>query len=578
MAAMSRLSFGFPGAKRLTLFSMFVLGLACMFVLGLACAISASTGSTSPKPQDSADASSSLRSIITAGQLSDLRWPDFSDYRDGLQKFYDPTGYQPAWIRSRQATSQALAVIDALKAADRKGLVPDDYDAARWADRLAQLPSASAGIEARFDAALTVCLMRYVSDLHIGRINPQHFKFNLDVGSRKLDLADFIRSRIVDGQSVQSEIDSVEPPFAGYARTKIALQHYLQLASQDHSEKLPVPARTVAPDGTYAGVSRLTQLLRLLGDLPPDAQVPADSNVYAAPLVDAVKRYQVRQGIDSDGRLGAQTIAQLNVPLSTRAKQLELTLERWRWVPYPFSQPPIVVNIPEFRLRAYGANGKPELVMNVIVGKSYRHQTPVFERDMKYIVFRPYWNVPISIQRSEIVPAVVKNRTYIAQKNYEVTTPAGQIVTDGPISDEVLEQLRTGKLFVRQKPGPTNALGLVKLMFPNEYNVYLHSTPSPQLFSQTRRDFSHGCIRVEKPADLAAWALRNNPGWDLARAQAAMQSGKDNVQVNLTNPIPVLILYGTAVVDEDGTAHFFDDIYGHDASLEKALAKGYPYP
>jgi murein L,D-transpeptidase YcbB/YkuD len=159
-----------------------------------------------------------------------------------------------------------------------------------------------------------------------------------------------------------------------------------------------------------------------------------------------------------------------------------------------------------------------------------------------------------------------------------VTTPSGQVVTSGPISDEVLEQLRTGKLFVRQKPGPTNALGLVKLMFPNEYNVYLHSTPSQQLFSQSRRDFSHGCIRVEKPAELAAWALRNNPGWDLARVQAAMQTGKDNVQVNLTQPIPVLILYGTAVVDEDGTVHFFDDIYGHDASLEKALAKGYPYP
>jgi murein L,D-transpeptidase YcbB/YkuD len=141
----------------------------------------------------------------------------------------------------------------------------------------------------------------------------------------------------------------------------------------------------------------------------------------------------------------------------------------------------------------------------------------------------------------------------------------------------VLEQLRSGKLAVRQKPGPANSLGLVKLIFPNQHNVYLHSTPAPELFSQARRDFSHGCIRVEKPAELTAWALRNNPGWDLERVRQEMKSGKDNQQVNLVKPIPVLILYGTAIVDEEGTVRFFDDIYGLDASLEKVLAKGYPY-
>ena len=541
-----------------------------------------------PAPQQTADASSALRAIVAAGKLSDLRWPDFSDYRSILQSFYEPTGYQPAWLRNGEPTPQALAVIGVLRSSDLKGLTPDDYDASRWAERLAQLPKASPEAQARFDAALSVCVMRYLSDLHIGKINPQHFKFNLNVGPKKLDLAEFVRTRLVDAEpsSIPGTIDGVEPPFPGYQRTKIAVQHYLVLEKQDDGEKLPVPAKPVAPGDPYAGVPRLTRLLRLLGDLPegpgalptstPDA--PPDSNLYTVPLVDAVKHYQSRHGLEPDGKLGAGTIKQLNVPLADRAKQLELTLERWRWVPHEFPSPPIVVNIPEFRLRAYGADGRPELVMNVIVGRSVRTQTPVFERDMKFVVFRPYWNVPPSIQRSEIVPAIVKNRNYIAQKNYEVTTQSGQVVTSGPISDEVLEQLRAGKLAVRQKPGPTNALGLVKLMFPNEYNVYLHSTPSQQLFSQTRRDFSHGCIRVEKPAELAAWALRNNPGWDLGRAQATMQGSKDNVQVNLTQPIPVLILYGTAVVEENGTAHFFDDIYGHDASLEKALAKGYPYP
>ena len=197
---------------------------------------------------------------------------------------------------------------------------------------------------------------------------------------------------------------------------------------------------------------------------------------------------------------------------------------------------------------------------------------------MEYVVLRPYWNVPPSIQRSEIVPAIRKDRDYITKKNFEVTTQRGEVVTSGAIDDRVLEQLRTGSLAVRQKPGPTNSLGLVKLIFPNSNNVYLHSTPAPELFSRSRRDFSHGCIRVEKPAELTAWALRNNAGWDPQRVGQAMKNGKDNQQVNLAKPIPVLILYGTAIVDEEGTVHFFDDIYGLDASLEKVLVKGYPYP
>jgi L,D-transpeptidase YcbB len=250
-------------------------------------------------------------------------------------------------------------------------------------------------------------------------------------------------------------------------------------------------------------------------------------------------------------------------------------------VPYQFPRPPIVVNIPEFLLRAYDKDGMIGLSMNVIVGKAYRHETPDFERDMKYIVFRPYWNVPPSILRSEIVPAIRKDRDYIAKKNYEVVTPQGSVITSGTISDDILQQLSAGKLMVRQKPGSTNALGLAKLMFPNEYNVYLHSTPSQQLFSQSRRDFSHGCIRIEKLAELAAWVLRDKPDWSLERVRTAMQTGKDtgkdNVQVNLTNPVPMLIIYGTAVVDQGNEVHFFDDIYGYDADLEKVLARGYPY-
>ena len=315
-----------------------------------------------------------------------------------------------------------------------------------------------------------------------------------------------------------------------------------------------------------------------MGDLPPDAPPPADPALYDAALAEAVKRFQRRHGLDDDGRLGPGTVKQLNVPPADRVRQLQLALERWRWLPSEFSSPPIVVNIPDFRLRAADAKGNVALEMRVVVGKAAPTQTPVFSRDMTYVVFRPYWNVPPSIRGGEIVPAIKRDRNYIANKRYEVTTPDGKVVTDGPISDDVLAKLKAGQLAVRQKPGPANALGLVKLIFPNEFNVYLHSTPSQALFAKSRRDFSHGCIRVEKPAELAAWALRNNPDWTLERVREAMQSGPDDVTVKLDRPVPVFIVYATALAYENGEVHFYDDIYGHDADLAQALAKGYPYP
>jgi murein L,D-transpeptidase YcbB/YkuD len=459
----------------------------------------------------------------------------------------------------------------------KKGLQPEDYDASRWDARIQELERTDADL-ASFDLGLTVCTMRYISDLRIGRINPRHFQFALDVEQKKYDLARFLRDQVLRASDPSAVLDGIEPPFAGYHRTEQALERYVRLASTDDGEKLPVPAKPINPRETYAGVPRLTRLLRLVGDLPPDAVLAEDTQLYDGALVDAVKRFQRRHGLDDDGRLGVGTLTQLNVPLSERVRQLQLTLERWRWLPSEFNAPPIIVNIPDFRLRALDENSKVVLEMRVVVGKAMRTETPVFSRDMTYVVLRPYWNVPPSILRGEIVPAILRNRNYVATKNYEVTTNDGKVVTSGEISDDVLAQLKAGKLAVRQKPGPSNALGLVKLMFPNEYNVYLHSTPSQQLFSRSRRDFSHGCIRVEKPAELTAWVLRHNLDWSVERVQDAMQDGSDNVTVRLAQSVPVFIVYGTATTYENGEVHFYEDIYGHDASLAEALAKGYPYP
>jgi murein L,D-transpeptidase YcbB/YkuD len=432
---------------------------------------------------------------------------------------------------------------------------------------------------ARFDLALTISVGRYAAALHLGRVNPISIGLKIDVRSEQHDVSTFLRARLVNAADPAAVLQQVEPTFAGYRRAMEALHRYMEFARQESGEKLPVTKKPVDPGQSYTMAPRLASLLRLLGDLPVKAEIPpADSALYTGALVEAVKRFQDRHGLEPDGRLGADTVSQLNTPLSFRVRQIQLTLERWRWFPHSFSQPPVVVNLPEFRLRATNEQLKVALSMNVIVGKAYGHKSPVFQREMKYVVFRPYWEVPPTIQRAEMVPNIAKDRDYVAKKSLEVVTSGGQVVTDGTISDEVLQQLRAGKLRIRQKPGPTNSLGLVKLIFPNDDNVYLHGTNVPELFSRTRRDLSHGCIRVEKPAELAAWALRHSPGWELERVEAAMNGSEDNVRVNLAEPLPVLIIYGTVAVDESNQVHFFQDIYGYDVELERALAKGYPYP
>jgi len=203
-----------------------------------------------------------------------------------------------------------------------------------------------------------------------------------------------------------------------------------------------------------------------------------------------------------------------------------------------------------------------------------QHETPVFTHMMKYLVFRPYWNVPVDIARKELVPHIATNHGYLASKNFEVTNNKGVV-----LADYTAKEVSQGEVMVREKPGPKNSLGLVKFMFPNQYDIYLHSTPAVSLFERTRRDFSHGCIRVQKPVDLAVWVLEGQGGdWDLDKVQEAMNSGPDNKTVSLKTPLPIVIFYLTAIVAEDGQVNFFDDIYGYDSEMQKVFEKGPPYP
>jgi L,D-transpeptidase YcbB len=517
--------------------------------------------------------SSELRAMTAKGQLGDNLGS--AGNREQIKKLYESANFAPLWINGDQPTSQATSLIAILRASRLKGLNPSDYDAESLATKSSSLKGASAAAQASFDASLTQSTVRYISDLRIGRINPKHLKFDIDVRSKHYDLPEFVAQQVVHAGDVRSVLDQIEPPYAGYRRIENSLKQYLDLAAKGDGAKVPAGTKTIAPGDTYGGIAQLAERLRLIGDLTQGGSFDS----YSGALVEGVKHFQARHGLATDGKLDAATLRELNTPLSARVQQIDDALERWRWMPTEFQQPPVLVNIPEFRLRAYFADHQLALTMNVVVGKAAPTQTPVFTDDIKFIVFRPYWNVPPGILRRTVIPGIMKNSGYLARENFEVTDSGGRLVSP---SEDLVAGLRSGKYFVRQKPGPTNALGLIKFMFPNTYSVYLHSTPSTELFSRSRRDFSSGCIRLEKPAELASFLLRNQldgqQPWTVELVQKAMDSGKDNRQVNLATKIPVLILYVTAVAEEDGTVHFFDDIYGHDKRLNAVLAKGPLYP
>lgn len=259
--------------------------------------------------------------------------------------------------------------------------------------------------------------------------------------------------------------------------------------------------------------------------------------------------------------------------LALKVHQIELALERLRWLPDIASERLVAVNIPMFQLWAWEAirpQGYPALTMSVIVGRAFRHQTPVFASEIREVIFRPYWNVPSSIVSAEILPALEREPNYLARQDMEIVRGAGDDASPVAVTSRNLELLRAGALRLRQRPGPSNALGLVKFVFPSEQNVYLHGTPQPDLFKEPRRDFSHGCVRVEDPVGLAEWLLNDPALWNRGQILAAMQD--QTRRVNLTRPVRVVLFYTTAVfLPQDGTIQFAEDIYGHDARLDAAL-------
>jgi murein L,D-transpeptidase YcbB/YkuD len=518
-----------------------------------------------------------LRLLTETAHHPYLTWPDYPHYQDELEALYEPGGYGLLWFENGKPSSQAREAVEALLGSDTHGLDPTDYDAARLAELMESIgreldPDGSEF--ALVDAALSVGFLRYLSDLHVGRVNPENLSFGFNVEDKKLDLAAVVSLAIAENK-IRDLTARVEPGFPQYDRMQEVLANYRALAGRD-LPGIPVTG-TVHPGDEYAGTEELLTLLVALGDLPPGT-APAGST-YDGDLVGGVERFQARHGLAVDGAIGDATFAALNTPMVDRVHQIELALERLRWLPDVLDEPLAVVNVPAFELWALDPTHPEDriaLEMRVVVGKAVSKQTPAFRGDMRYIVMSPYWNVPYSIAVNEILPALKKDPGYLDSHNMEIVREFSWDAMPLPVTADNINAIRSGRLNIRQRPGGRNSLGPAKFIFPNSESIYFHGTPAQQLFARTRRDFSHGCIRLEDPLAMADWVLRDQGEWTTERIDEAMHAGSPS-RANLTRPLPVIIFYTTVMADE-AQPYFYTDIYGHDRALDAALQVGYPYP
>jgi L,D-transpeptidase YcbB len=569
------------------------------------------------QPKPLSPESIALHAMADHARLDAMRWPNFADLKKPVEDFYGAHNFEPVWLKGRNPTEQARQMMAAFAACGTDGLDPEDYDSSRWAARSAAIHTEQD--RAAVDMAMTVAAMRYLSDEHNGRVDPKRFNFGIGINQKRYDLAKLLTEKIIKSNNVGAVLMTVPPQSNEYKRTLAAYRRWEELAQRDPGGGLPQVARQLRPGDTYAGAARMRDLLVLDDDLKPDA-VETSATRYDPALAPAVRHFQFHHGLQADGKIGPPTIAAMNVPSAERVHQLAIALERWRWLPELYQNAPIFVNLPEYKLRVYSSEPPPPLdlqppssdetgvvhaserpapadmtsdhttvalEMNVVTGKAgikppkkngeqpEDHQTPMLVNLMRYLIFRPYWSVPIDITQREVLPGIAKDPDYLTEHNFEIVDRHRKMVKYTPKLDV---KLLHGDLMVRQDAGDDNSLGLVKFMFPNPYSIYLHSTPAVGLFSRTRRDFSHGCVRVEKPLALAAWILRDRQEWTPDKIDEAMNTGDDNKAVGLKQTIPVTIFYATAYVEPDGTVDFTHDIYGYDKLLDETLALGRPYP
>ena len=489
------------------------------------------------------------------------------DIDKSLSELYQGNELQPFWIKNGKPDSRAADILAVLEDAESHGLDPDSY----YTKKIHQYwDGKDAASVVKLDILLTLGMMRYVADQREGRIEPREIDPKLFDAARDAEIDwDILKQEAFEAPDMKAFLEQQAPPFLQYRELRKKLSEYRQIAEKGEWPTIP-EGKTLKPDEEDQRIIIIRQRLAATGDL---STKDVSSTVFDESLVEDVKRFQDRYSLNSDGVVGKQTLAVMNVSVAERIVQIIINMERYRWLKRFKDDRLVFVNIAGFKALA-GKLGKFDLTMRVIVGKTY-HATPVFSDTIKYIEFNPFWNLPASIARNSTLPHLKKDPLYLQKNNMRIFQgwEEGAPELDSTTMDwSNISAKDMNRYHVRQDPGPNNALGTLKIMFPNKYSVYLHDTPGHSLFEQERRAFSHGCIRMSKPAEMAAWVLGGEEkGWNLERIDEIIKSQKRQV-VNLEEPVPVYILYRTAFVNpEDSTLYFYEDIYGRDKLLAKAL-------